>query len=110
MAGRVDQVERVDLAVGRGVGQPHGAGLDGDATLALEIHAIEQLCAHVTAGDGAGLLDQPVGERRLAVVNVRDDTEAADSRQVGHTHPWGRDSRGEDPAIVEPRPSRVNRR
>ena len=38
MAGRVDQVEHVVLAVARPVIEPHGLRLDGDAALALDIH------------------------------------------------------------------------
>ena len=40
MAGRVDQVEDVILAVVRAVFQPHGLRLDGDAALALDIHRV----------------------------------------------------------------------
>ena len=34
--------------------------------------------------DAAALLDQPVGQRRLAVVDMRDDGEVTDVREVGH--------------------------
>ena len=37
--GRVDQVELVLVAVGGGVAHAHGLRLDGDALLALEVHA-----------------------------------------------------------------------
>jgi hypothetical protein len=57
-------------------------GLDGDAALALEIHVVQQLVALVALGHGARQLQQPVGQRRLAVVDVRDDAEIADERQV----------------------------
>ena len=40
VAGRVDQVEDVVLAVARAVVEPHGLRLDGDAALALDIHRI----------------------------------------------------------------------
>ena len=48
MARRVDQVEDVFLAVLGGVVEADGIGLDGDATLALEIHRVEHLCRHFT--------------------------------------------------------------
>ena len=71
--GRVDQVQLVAL--------PHhadGLRLDRDPALALELHRVEQLLAHLAAGDGLGDLEDAVGERRLAVVDVRDDREVAD--------------------------------
>ncbi len=89
MAGRVDQVQRVALAVARGVEQPHGLRLDRDAALALDVHGIEHLLLHLALGHGAGRLDQPVGQRRLAVVDVRDDREVADVREVCHGGAYG---------------------
>ena len=56
-----------------------GLSLDRDAALALELHGVEQLLAHVPLGDGAGQLEDAVGERRLAVVDVRDDREVANA-------------------------------
>jgi hypothetical protein len=80
MPGRVDQVEDVVLAVARAVVQPHGLRLDGDAALALDVHRVEHLllAGHLARVEPAGELDQPVGERRLAVVDMRDDREIAD--------------------------------
>ncbi len=76
--GRVDQVELVLLAL-VGPGDAHGLRLDRDAALALEIHRVEHLLAHVALGDRAGELQDAVGERRLAVVDVRDDREVANA-------------------------------
>ena len=78
VAGRVHQVEDVGLAVLGPVFEPHGLRLDGDAALALDVHRIEHLLDHLALGDRPGLLDQPVGERRLAVVDMGDDREVAD--------------------------------
>ena len=77
MAGRVDEVELVLLAL-VGVLDRHGRGLDGDAALALEVHRVEELGAGLALGDGLGRLQQAVCEGRLAVVNVGDDGEVAD--------------------------------
>src|SRR5262249_29577918 len=74
----VDQVEDVVLAVARAVIEPHGLRLDGDAAFALDVHGIEDLLHHLALGETAGRLDQPVGQRRLAVVDMRDDGEVAD--------------------------------
>src|SRR5262245_31484343 len=86
MAGRVDQVEDIVLAILGLVFEPDGLRLDGDATLALDIHRIEHLLDHFARLQPAGELDQPVGQRRLAVVDVRDNREIADAVDGGGRH------------------------
>src|SRR5690349_22877260 len=49
--------------------------LDRDAALALEVHRVEHLRAHLPLRHGVGQLEDAVRERRLAVVDVRDDRE-----------------------------------
>ena len=78
MAGRVDQVQLVGPLVGRAEEHPHRLGLDRDAPLALEIHRVEELVAHLALGDRLGHLEDAIGQRRLAVVDVGDDREVAD--------------------------------
>ena len=82
VARRVDQVQDVVLAVVGRVGQPDGVRLDRDAALALEVHAVEDLRLHLARLQRARQLEKPVGERRLAVVDVRDDGEVADEALV----------------------------
>ena len=84
MAGRVDQVEHVLLAVARGVVDAHGVGLDGDAALALDIHGVEHLFLHVAFGHRIRHLDQTIGKRGFAVVDMRHDREIADMRKWCH--------------------------
>ena len=55
MAGRVNQVQLVGLAVARLVKHRDRMRLDGDAAFALQIHRVEQLVRHVARGDGAGM-------------------------------------------------------
>ena len=86
VAGRVDQVEDVVLAVARLVVEADGLRLDGDAALALDVHGIEHLLHHLALLQPAGELDQPVGERRFAVVDVGDDREIADVVDGGGRH------------------------
>ena len=74
---RVDEVEAVDQAVARLVLEADGPRLDRDPLLALEVHRIEDLAHHLAAFDRVGLLQQPVGERGLAVIDVGDDREVA---------------------------------
>ena len=53
-----------------------------DAALALEVHRVEQLVVHLARGDGARDLQDAVGERRLAMIDVGDDAEVADESGV----------------------------
>ena len=78
VAGRVHEVEDVGLAVLGSVFEPHRLRLDGDAALALDVHGIEHLLDHVALRHRPGLLDEPVGERRLAMVDMGDDREVSD--------------------------------
>jgi hypothetical protein len=85
VAGRVDEVELVFLAVARPVGHPDRLGLDGDPALALELHVVEELRLGFPRGDGSRLLEEPVGERGLPVIDVGDDREVPDVLVVlGH--------------------------
>ena len=79
--GRVDQVQLVLHALAR-VREPYGLGLDGDAALALQVHPVEVLLAHLALVHGVCEVQDPVGQRRLAVVDVRDDAEVPDARLV----------------------------
>jgi hypothetical protein len=79
VAGCVDEVEPVALAVARRVLQADGAGLDGDPLLTLEVHRVEDLARHLPRVDRVGQLEQPVGQGRLAVIDVGDDREVPQS-------------------------------
>jgi hypothetical protein len=81
MAGGVDQVELVLLAVLGLVDEGHGVALDGDAALALDVHRVENLIAELAVFDPTTALDQAIGQRGLAVVDVGDDAEIANSVQ-----------------------------
>ena len=83
VAGRVDQVEHVLLAVERVV-DGRAVGLDGDAHLAFEVHVVEELLAHLALLDGPGGDENAVGQRAFAVVDVGDDAEVADAGAVEH--------------------------
>ena len=90
VAGRVDQVDDVAVPL-----EPHVLRLDRDAALALEIHRVEELGAHVARVDGTGHLEQAVGEGRLPVVDMGDDAEAADAAELGQeVHSRGRGAIG----------------
>ena len=66
-------VGTVDEVTDRGV-----LGQDGDAALALQIVRVHDPLVDLLVGaDGAGLLEEGVDERGLAVVDVRDDRDVA---------------------------------
>ena len=46
--------------------------------LALQIHGIQDLRLHLAGLEAAALLDEPIGQRRFAVIDVGDDGEIAD--------------------------------
>ncbi len=73
MPGRIDQVQPIGQAVVGLVLEAYGAGLDRDPLLALEIHRIEHLARHLARVDRVRQLEQPIGERGLAVIDMRDD-------------------------------------
>lgn len=85
MARRIDEVEVVFVPL---VGVLHLDRLqfDGDATLALQIHLIEELFLHLALLDRLGQLQQAISQGRLAMVNMGDDAEIAD---VFLTHSLG---------------------
>ena len=78
MPRRVDQIDLIVEPVARAVAQRDALRLDRDAALALEVHGIEHLVLHLARGEPAAELDQSIGERRLAVIDVGDDGEVAD--------------------------------
>ena len=76
MTGGVDEVQLVGLAVLlRLVIESDRLRLDGDAAFPLELEGIEHLILHLAGFEAAAYLDEPVGERGLAVIDVGDDRE-----------------------------------
>ena len=84
MAGGVDEVEQVGVAVLGLVGDADGLRLDGDAALALDVHAVEVLVALFAVRHQPGDFEDAVGKRRFPVVDVGDDAEIADMFLYGH--------------------------
>ncbi|MNP41400.1 hypothetical protein D3C76_1351020 [compost metagenome] len=84
MAGGIDEVQLVGLAVLRLVVKRDAVGLDGDTALTLQVHGIEHLGFHLACRQATAHLDETVGQRRLAMVDVGDDGEIADMTQITH--------------------------
>jgi hypothetical protein len=60
------------------VNYTHRLRLDRDAPLPLDIHIIEYLGQHLAARQKTGLLYDPVRQRGLSVIDMRNNTEVAD--------------------------------
>ncbi len=54
VAGGVDEVQHVLVAIGPPPRQPDGLGFDGDAPFPLDIHAVQVLRAHLAGIDDPG--------------------------------------------------------
>lgn len=78
MAGGVDEVEVVALAVAGDISERRRLCLDGDAALALEIHRVEDLLPDFPVGQAATTQDQAIGQGGFAMVDMGDDREITD--------------------------------
>ncbi|MNQ37689.1 hypothetical protein D3C85_512420 [compost metagenome] len=83
---RVHQVQDILQPVLGLVVQAHGLRLDGDPALLLDVHIIKDLFRHFPRGQPAGVLDQPVRQRGLAVVDMGDHREITDAFDRGRRH------------------------
>ena len=86
VAGRVDDVDLCVPETNRAI-----LGEDRDSALAFEIIAVHHALADVLVlGEGAGLDQKLVDERRLAVIDVGDDRDIAQhlGRGCGHGGHW----------------------
>jgi hypothetical protein len=73
VARSVDQVELVALAILGVVVHPHRGRFDRDAFFAFQVHTIQNLRGHIPFGDRPGSLEESIGERGFAVIDMRDD-------------------------------------
>ena len=74
VTGGVDQVKDIGLPILGIVGYGDRVGLDGDAPLPFQIHAVQQLILHVAQSNRTGLFQNTVRQGGLTVVNMGDDT------------------------------------
>ena len=82
VAGRVDQIELIVVSVFRLVVQANALGLDGDAALAFQVHGVQDLRAHFALAERTCKFEKAVGQRGLAVVNMRDDAKITDEAWI----------------------------
>lgn len=82
MPWRVDEIQLVSLPIPRAVMQGHALRLDGDATLPLQIHRIQHLIAHFPFAKPSANLNESVGQRGLAMIDMSDDRKITDMLHV----------------------------
>src|SRR5262249_57165744 len=63
---------------------PGGRLVDCNPRLAPDRNIVEHLLPHLGCWEPAASLDQPIGQGRLAVVDMRDDGKIADESERGH--------------------------
>ena len=84
--GRVDEIHLIVCGGFAGavaaIDHSHGAGFDGNASLPLQIHRVEELLLHLAVGNCAGALDQAVGQRTLAVIDMSDYAEVSNVVEI----------------------------
>ncbi len=74
VAGGVHDVDVVALVLEGGV-----LGADGDALFAFEVHRVHHALVRLLVGaEGAGLAQQAIDERGLAMIDVGDDGDVSD--------------------------------
>ena len=62
----------------RAMAHPDGLGLDRDPPLPLKVHLVEELVDFFTIRQGAGDLEETVGQGGFPMVYVRDDGKISD--------------------------------
>ena len=78
MPGRIHQVEHILLSILGFIFQPNGLRLDRNPTFFLDIHIVENLFGHFPVRKPSAMLDQPIRQSGLAVVDMGNDREITD--------------------------------
>ncbi len=89
--GRIDEVEGIFLPIFGAIPHANRMAFNGDATLPLQIHAIENLFLQLTLAQGAGDLQQAIRQRTLAMIDVCNNAKIAYVLSIfRHTYTTGR--------------------
>ena len=84
MAGGVDQIQRISLAVIGSVVQGSSGCLNSDAAFLLQLHGVQHLLGANTLINGVALFQQTVRQGGLAVIDMGDDRKITDFGKVSH--------------------------
>ena len=71
----VNQVENISFAVLSSIVEFNRIELNGNAPLPLQIHAIQKLSLHFSAGDRLRCFQDSICQSRLTVINMRNNGE-----------------------------------
>ena len=80
----INQIELIGLTILGVIVKRDTLRFDGNTPLPLDIHRIENLSRHLSLGQPTTRLDEAIGERGLAMIDVRDDGEITDVFLIGH--------------------------
>ena len=73
----IKKIQPVSMPIFGQILHRHRVGLNGDSPLPLQIHGVQQLILLIAIFDGASHFEQSIGQRRLAVIDMRDNTKIA---------------------------------
>ena len=82
----VDEVENIFLSILCPIHGTHSLCLDGDAPFSLQVHVVQHLCLHLSAGEQTGLLDDAVCQGGFTVIYMCHNTKIADLALVYCCH------------------------
>ena len=69
----IKKIQPVSMPIFGQILHRHGVRLNGDSPLPLQIHGVQQLILLIAIFDGAGHFEQSIGQRGLAVIDMRDN-------------------------------------
>ena len=70
MAGSIDKVKYVFFSVISLIDRTYGLGFDGDSSLPFKLHIVKDLLLHLSCGKQTRFLNDTVGKRGLAVIDM----------------------------------------
>ena len=86
MTRRVDEVENVRLVFSsRAKVKADSVSLDRDSSFTFQVHTVEDLRFHFSVTQGSGRFEETIRQGGLAVVDMGDDGEVANTRWI---HEW----------------------
>ena len=89
----IDQIQVVHLTIAGPIAQCGRLRFNSNSTLALQVHRVENLGLHLSIRESAAALDNPIGQRRLTVIDMGDDGKISDviqgNKKGAETAPCG---------------------
>ena len=86
VAGSIDKVQHILLAIARLINAAYRLRLDGNASLTLQIHGVENLCLHLTFAQGSCIFNQAVCQRRFAMIYMGNNRKVTNMVLLNHSN------------------------